>query len=138
MARAPARALVVAPPFPAPPARVPQDWDVDMIPFTNDDFSYALGAQGSTRRKLAKASGCILEYVGMVACIAGGHGRARARAIARERARARASERERARAGESGRARARVGVARGTGDGAPARTHLDGRRRRPAPGIVER
>ena len=32
---------------------------------------YALGAQGSTRRKLATASGCILEYVGRVAVMVG-------------------------------------------------------------------
>ena len=31
------------------------------------DFSYALGARGSTRRKLAAASGCIIEYVGRLA-----------------------------------------------------------------------
>jgi len=47
------------------------DWAVDTIPLSNDDFSYALGSQGSTRRKLATASGAVLEYVGMLACIAG-------------------------------------------------------------------
>lgn len=50
---------------------ITQDWSIDTIPLSNDDFSYALGAQGSTRRKLAKASGSVLEYVGMLACIAG-------------------------------------------------------------------
>ena len=36
-----------------------------------NDFSYALGAKGSTRKKLAAASGAILEYVGNVAVFAG-------------------------------------------------------------------
>ena len=31
----------------------------------------ALGARGSTRKKLAAAAGCILEYIGQVAVIAG-------------------------------------------------------------------
>lgn len=35
---------------------------------TGENFSYALGAKGSTRRKLAAASGCIIEYVGKLAC----------------------------------------------------------------------
>lgn len=35
------------------------------------DFSYALGREGKTRKKLAKASGCILEYVGLVAVMIG-------------------------------------------------------------------
>jgi len=38
---------------------------------TGDNFSYALGAKGSTRRKLAAASGCIIEYVGKLACFVG-------------------------------------------------------------------
>ena len=33
---------------------------------SEDNFSYALGAQGSTRRKLATASGCILEVFRVV------------------------------------------------------------------------
>ena len=35
------------------------------------DFSYALGTKGTTRKKLAIASGCILEYVGQIACMCG-------------------------------------------------------------------
>ena len=35
---------------------------------TGENFSYALGSKGSTRRKLAAASGCIIEYVGKLAC----------------------------------------------------------------------
>ena len=56
--------------------RIPSDqnedgWDVDTKLLANDDFAYALGAKGSTRRKLAKASGCVIEYVGRLACMAG-------------------------------------------------------------------
>ncbi|KAK7248806.1 hypothetical protein SO694_00041246 [Aureococcus anophagefferens] len=39
-------------------------WGCDTYMLTGDNFSYALGAKGSTRRKLAAASGCIIEYVG--------------------------------------------------------------------------
>ena len=35
------------------------------------ELSYALGKDGTTRRKLARASGCIMEYVGQVAFICG-------------------------------------------------------------------
>ena len=46
-------------------------WDVDWLLLEGDEFSYALGAGGSTRKKLAAASGCILEYVGNMACFCG-------------------------------------------------------------------
>ena len=41
------------------------------MPLSNDEFSYALGAMGSTRKKLARAADCIMEYVGGVAIVAG-------------------------------------------------------------------
>eukprot|EP00740_Mantoniella_antarctica_P025896 CAMPEP_0198704430 /NCGR_PEP_ID=MMETSP1468-20131203/389898_1 /TAXON_ID=1461545 /ORGANISM="Mantoniella sp, Strain CCMP1436" /LENGTH=752 /DNA_ID=CAMNT_0044463243 /DNA_START=1405 /DNA_END=3665 /DNA_ORIENTATION=- len=47
-------------------------FDYDTFPFQGDEFSYALGARGTTRKKLAAAAGCILEYIGQVAVIAGG------------------------------------------------------------------
>lgn len=47
------------------------EWGYDATPLRSEDFSYALGSQGSTRKKLAKASGCILEYVGRTAFAAG-------------------------------------------------------------------
>ena len=47
------------------------DFDYDTFPFSADEFSYALGARGSTRKKLAAAAGCIMEYIGTVAFIAG-------------------------------------------------------------------
>ena len=43
----------------------------DQFPFTEEEFSYAVGKFGKVRRKLAKASGCIMEYVGRVAIMAG-------------------------------------------------------------------
>merc|ERR1719343_1963854 len=43
----------------------------DRIVFKDDELSYALGKQGTTRKKLALASGCILQYVGHVCFMAG-------------------------------------------------------------------
>lgn len=43
----------------------------DRIIFKDDELSYALGKQGTTRKKLALASGCILQYVGHLAFMAG-------------------------------------------------------------------
>jgi hypothetical protein len=38
-----------------------EDWGRDTIPLEDEELSFALGKDGSTRKKLAKASGCILE-----------------------------------------------------------------------------
>merc|ERR1719160_1695396 len=46
-------------------------FDTDWRKISDDDYSYALGKGGSTRRKLSRASGCIVEYVGQVAYFAG-------------------------------------------------------------------
>lgn len=46
-------------------------WGYDTMPLTTDEFSYALGRGGETRKKLARAADCIMEYVGMVAVMAG-------------------------------------------------------------------
>ena len=43
----------------------------DTILMDESELSYALGKDGATRRKLARASGCIMEYVGQVAFICG-------------------------------------------------------------------
>jgi hypothetical protein len=43
----------------------------DTMPMDESELSYALGKDGTTRRKLARASGCIMEYVGQVAFICG-------------------------------------------------------------------
>merc|ERR1719235_365705 len=43
----------------------------DRMIFKDDELSYALGKQGTTRKKLALASACILQYVGHVAFMAG-------------------------------------------------------------------
>eukprot|EP00933_Yihiella_yeosuensis_P015131 TRINITY_DN13306_c1_g4_i1.p1 TRINITY_DN13306_c1_g4~~TRINITY_DN13306_c1_g4_i1.p1 ORF type:complete len:681 (+),score=118.37 TRINITY_DN13306_c1_g4_i1:112-2154(+) len=46
-------------------------FDTDRMSLRDDELSYALGKDGSTRRKLEIASGCILQYVGHIAYIAG-------------------------------------------------------------------
>jgi hypothetical protein len=43
----------------------------DSIILSDQDLAYALGKEGTTRRKLAKASGCIMEYVGHIAYLSG-------------------------------------------------------------------
>jgi len=43
----------------------------DRIIFKDEELAYALGKQGATRKKLAQASGCILQYVGHVSFMAG-------------------------------------------------------------------
>ncbi|CAE7892380.1 unnamed protein product, partial [Symbiodinium microadriaticum] len=49
----------------------PDEWGRDAIPLGDEGLSFALGKDGATRKKLAKASGCILEYVGHAAFMAG-------------------------------------------------------------------
>merc|ERR1719181_1650164 len=46
-------------------------FDTDRMLFKDDELSYALGKEGATRKKLAGASGCILQYIGMIAFMAG-------------------------------------------------------------------
>merc|ERR1719414_1566815 len=46
-------------------------FDTDRVLFKDDELSYSLGKQGTTRKKLEGAAGAILEYVGHVAFIAG-------------------------------------------------------------------
>jgi len=48
-----------------------KSFDTDRMLFKDDEVSYALGKQGVTRKKLAGASGCILQYIGQVAFMAG-------------------------------------------------------------------
>ncbi|KAF4748233.1 hypothetical protein FOZ63_000242, partial [Perkinsus olseni] len=43
----------------------------DRMYLSSDDLSYALGKRGTTRKKLAAASACILEYVGQWCFMAG-------------------------------------------------------------------
>mmetsp|Transcript_69159 Transcript_69159/g.165842 ORF Transcript_69159/g.165842 Transcript_69159/m.165842 type:complete len:624 (+) Transcript_69159:115-1986(+) len=43
----------------------------DRMIFRDNELSYCLGKGGTTRKKLAEASGCILQYVGHVAFMAG-------------------------------------------------------------------
>merc|ERR1719401_1855946 len=46
-------------------------FDTERIIFKDDELSYALGSQGSTRKKLEIASGAVLQYVGHVCFFAG-------------------------------------------------------------------
>merc|ERR1719350_1835849 len=46
-------------------------FDTDRMIFKDDELSYSLGKQGTTRKKLEGAAGAILEYVGHVGFIAG-------------------------------------------------------------------
>ena len=39
--------------------------------FRDDELSYALGKQGGTRKKLERASGAVVQYVGQVALFSG-------------------------------------------------------------------
>ena len=43
----------------------------DTVTVKDCNFGYVLGKDGATRKKLAAASNCIIEYVGHVACFAG-------------------------------------------------------------------
>eukprot|EP00929_Paragymnodinium_shiwhaense_P088678 TRINITY_DN489_c0_g2_i1.p1 TRINITY_DN489_c0_g2~~TRINITY_DN489_c0_g2_i1.p1 ORF type:complete len:593 (+),score=131.12 TRINITY_DN489_c0_g2_i1:75-1853(+) len=46
-------------------------WNTDTMSFQDDELSYALGKQGSTRRKLERSSGAIVQYVGHTALFSG-------------------------------------------------------------------
>lgn len=48
-----------------------EGFDTDTMLIAVDDFSYALGKNGNTRRKLARASNCIVEYIGRLAHFSG-------------------------------------------------------------------
>ena len=48
-----------------------EDFDTDSVPIPADELSFALGNKGYMRKKLALASGCIIEYVGEVAFFSG-------------------------------------------------------------------
>jgi len=46
-------------------------WGTDTMQFQDDELSYALGKQGNTRKKLERASGAVLQYVGHTALFSG-------------------------------------------------------------------
>lgn len=48
-----------------------EEFDTDTTLIPNDDYSYALGKNGNTRKKLARASSCIVEYIGRMAYLSG-------------------------------------------------------------------
>ncbi|CAE8735211.1 unnamed protein product, partial [Polarella glacialis] len=43
----------------------------DTLAIEEDDYSYALGKGGATRKKIARASNCIIEYIGRLAYLSG-------------------------------------------------------------------
>jgi hypothetical protein len=53
------------------PGEDTEDWGYTTMNVSEADFSYALGQGGTTRKKLAAASGAILEFVGFVAVVCG-------------------------------------------------------------------
>eukprot|EP00933_Yihiella_yeosuensis_P036887 TRINITY_DN30706_c0_g1_i1.p1 TRINITY_DN30706_c0_g1~~TRINITY_DN30706_c0_g1_i1.p1 ORF type:complete len:619 (+),score=102.79 TRINITY_DN30706_c0_g1_i1:136-1992(+) len=46
-------------------------WDTDTMEFKDEELSYALGKQGGTRKKLERASGCVIQYVRKTALLSG-------------------------------------------------------------------
>lgn len=46
-------------------------WGTDSMVFQDDELSYALGKQGATRKKLERASGAVVQYVGHTALFSG-------------------------------------------------------------------
>ncbi|CAD7971197.1 unnamed protein product [Amoebophrya sp. A120] len=49
-----------------------EDWRSGVMPFSDDSqLSFALGKNGATRRKLERASGCLLQYIGNIAIFTG-------------------------------------------------------------------
>eukprot|EP00925_Amoebophrya_sp_RCC4383_P013855 GSA25T00012243001.1 len=47
------------------------DWAIDTMWIRQDELSFALGTNGVTRKKIMKASNCILEFVGNIAHLGG-------------------------------------------------------------------
>ena len=48
-----------------------EGFDTDSYPIPEQNLSFALGNKGTIRKKLAVASGCVIEYVGEVAYLSG-------------------------------------------------------------------
>eukprot|EP00930_Biecheleria_cincta_P018990 TRINITY_DN14620_c0_g1_i3.p1 TRINITY_DN14620_c0_g1~~TRINITY_DN14620_c0_g1_i3.p1 ORF type:complete len:941 (+),score=223.07 TRINITY_DN14620_c0_g1_i3:170-2992(+) len=59
-----------------PDSKLPQldpleGFRTDRLVIEEDDFSYALGKGGATRKKIARASNCVIEYIGRTAYLSG-------------------------------------------------------------------
>lgn len=54
-----------------PMADPAEGFATDRLQIEEDDYSYALGKGGATRRKIARASCCVIEYIGRVAYMSG-------------------------------------------------------------------
>eukprot|EP00927_Polykrikos_kofoidii_P035613 TRINITY_DN3016_c0_g2_i5.p1 TRINITY_DN3016_c0_g2~~TRINITY_DN3016_c0_g2_i5.p1 ORF type:complete len:668 (-),score=105.62 TRINITY_DN3016_c0_g2_i5:103-2106(-) len=48
-----------------------RDFDTDRMILKDDELSYAIGKEASTQKKLEAAAGCVLQFVGNIAFIAG-------------------------------------------------------------------
>jgi len=48
-----------------------REWGTDYFRLRGEEFSYALGKDGTTRKKLAKAAHCLMEYIGEYAVMSG-------------------------------------------------------------------
>lgn len=48
-----------------------EGFDTDRVAIDHEDFSYAFGKSGCTRKKIARASGALVEYVGLVGHFSG-------------------------------------------------------------------
>jgi len=46
-------------------------WKTEVLEFKEDELSFALGKNGGTRRKLERASGCLVQYIGHLALFSG-------------------------------------------------------------------
>lgn len=46
-------------------------FSTELMKIDEEDYSYALGKGGATRKKIARASGCIIEYIGRFAYLSG-------------------------------------------------------------------
>merc|ERR1719444_781933 len=48
-----------------------RDFDTDRMILKDEELSYAIGKEAQTQKKLEKAAGCVLQFIGNVAFIAG-------------------------------------------------------------------
>merc|ERR1719412_2649109 len=46
-------------------------FDTDRMVLKDEELSYAIGKEAATQKKLEKAAGCILQFIGNIAFIAG-------------------------------------------------------------------
>lgn len=62
--------------FTKPDSKLPQidpveGFGTDRLVIEEEDYSYGLGKGGATRKKIVRASGCVIEYIGRLAYLSG-------------------------------------------------------------------